>query len=74
MNYKIKRLVFFLSFDIALFALSMWVAFLLRFSGEIPAVFYSGAIKAGILLIILKIALLFVFKIYKVAWRFFSLK
>ena len=73
MNYKIKRLVFFLSFDFALFALSMWVAFLLRFSGEIPAVFYSGAIKAGILLIILKIALLFVFKIYKVAWRFFSL-
>lgn len=72
-SYKLKRLAFFLSFDVFLFALSIFVAFLLRFSGEIPGAFYEGAIKAGIVLTLLKIALFFVFKIYKVAWRFFSL-
>lgn len=70
---KNKRLIFFLSCDIVLIALSIFLAFELRFSGEIPKSFYMGMIKAGILLLMLKVAFLFIFRIYKVAWRFFSL-
>ncbi|EPV9389156.1 UDP-N-acetylglucosamine 4,6-dehydratase (configuration-retaining) [Campylobacter upsaliensis] len=70
---KNKRLIFFLSCDIVLIALSIFLAFELRFSGEIPKSFYMGMIKAGILLLVLKIVFLFAFRIYKVAWRFFSL-
>ncbi|EAJ7570871.1 UDP-N-acetylglucosamine 4,6-dehydratase (configuration-retaining) [Campylobacter upsaliensis] len=70
---KNKRLIFFLSCDILLIALSIFLAFELRFSGEIPKSFYMGMIKAGILLLVLKVAFLFIFRIYKVAWRFFSL-
>ncbi|EHE0558497.1 UDP-N-acetylglucosamine 4,6-dehydratase (configuration-retaining) [Campylobacter upsaliensis] len=70
---KNKRLIFFLSCDIVLIALSIFLAFELRFSGEIPKSFYMGMIKAGILLLVLKVAFLFIFRIYKVAWRFFSL-
>ncbi|MCR2104472.1 UDP-N-acetylglucosamine 4,6-dehydratase (configuration-retaining) [Campylobacter upsaliensis] len=70
---KNKRLIFFLSCDIILIALSIFLAFELRFSGEIPKSFYMGMIKAGILLLVLKVAFLFIFRIYKVAWRFFSL-
>uniref|UniRef100_UPI003AF856C7 UDP-N-acetylglucosamine 4,6-dehydratase (configuration-retaining) n=1 Tax=Campylobacter upsaliensis TaxID=28080 RepID=UPI003AF856C7 len=70
---KNKRLIFFLSCDIVLIALSIFLAFELRFSGEIPKGFYMGMIKAGILLLMLKVAFLFIFRIYKVAWRFFSL-
>ncbi|MCR2100224.1 UDP-N-acetylglucosamine 4,6-dehydratase (configuration-retaining) [Campylobacter upsaliensis] len=70
---KNKRLIFFLSCDIILIALSIFLAFELRFSGEIPKSFYMGMIKAGILLLVLKVVFLFIFRIYKVAWRFFSL-
>ncbi|MEB2816329.1 UDP-N-acetylglucosamine 4,6-dehydratase (configuration-retaining) [Campylobacter upsaliensis] len=70
---KNKRLIFFLSCDVILIALSIFLAFELRFSGEIPKSFYMGMIKAGILLLVLKIVFLFAFRIYKVAWRFFSL-
>ncbi|EOC5017854.1 UDP-N-acetylglucosamine 4,6-dehydratase (configuration-retaining) [Campylobacter upsaliensis] len=70
---KNKRLIFFLSCDIVLIALSIFLAFELRFSGEIPKSFYMGMIKAGLLLLVLKVAFLFIFRIYKVAWRFFSL-
>ncbi|MBZ7939227.1 MULTISPECIES: UDP-N-acetylglucosamine 4,6-dehydratase (configuration-retaining) [Campylobacter] len=71
--YKSKRLIFFLCFDIVLFSLSIYLAFSLRFSGDIANIFYQGMFKAGIILLFLKIAFLFIFRIYKVAWRFFSL-
>ncbi|MBK1991498.1 UDP-N-acetylglucosamine 4,6-dehydratase (configuration-retaining) [Campylobacter sp. 2018MI35] len=71
--YKSKRLIFFVCFDIFLFLLSIFLAFSLRFSGDIPDEFYHSMFKSGFILIILKILFLFIFKIYKVAWRFFSL-
>lgn len=73
MTHKSKRLAFFLSCDVLLFALAIFLAFELRFSGYIPNIFYEGMIKAGILLIALKFAFFAFFGIYKVAWRFFSL-
>lgn len=71
--FKSRRLVFFLLCDSLLFGLCIFLAFSLRFSGEIPKEFYQGMIKAGAILLLLKIFLLFLFRIYKVAWRFFSL-
>ncbi|NDJ27760.1 polysaccharide biosynthesis protein [Campylobacter sp. MIT 19-121] len=71
--YKSKRLIFFLCCDLILFALSIFLAFELRFSGDIPNIFYAGMFKAGVILLVLKIGLFFTFRIYKVAWRFFSL-
>lgn len=73
MTHKSKRLAFFLSCDIILFALAVFLAFELRFSGVIPNIFYQGMLKAGILLIALKLVFFALCGIYKVAWRFFSL-
>lgn len=73
MTHKSKRLAFFLSCDIVLFALAVFLAFELRFSGVIPNIFYQGMLKAGILLIALKLVFFALCGIYKVAWRFFSL-
>ncbi|TQR33789.1 UDP-N-acetylglucosamine 4,6-dehydratase [Campylobacter sp. MIT 99-7217] len=70
---KTGRLVFFLSADVLLCLLATFLAFELRFSGEIPQIFYEGMIKAGVILLVLKLLFLFAFRIYKVAWRFFSL-
>lgn len=73
MTHKSKRLTFFLACDIILFALAVFLAFELRFSGIIPNIFYQGMLKAGILLIALKLVFFALCGIYKVAWRFFSL-
>ncbi len=39
--YKSKRLAFFLTSDIVLILLSVYLAFSLRFSGDIPSYFLS---------------------------------
>ncbi|MCX2683212.1 nucleoside-diphosphate sugar epimerase/dehydratase [Campylobacter sp. MIT 21-1685] len=71
--YKSRRLIFFLICDTVFLSLSFFLAFSLRFSGDIPDIFYQGMLKAGFILLVLKIIFFFVLKIYKVAWRFFSL-
>lgn len=73
MTHKSKRLTFFLVCDFVLFALSIFLAFELRFSGTIPNIFYEGMLKAGVILMALKFAFFALFGIYKVAWRFVSL-
>ena len=73
MTHKSKRLAFFLSCDIILLPLCVFLAFELRFSGEIPALFYPALAKAAVILSLLKLAFLALFRIYSVAWRFFSL-
>ena len=73
MTHKSKRLTFFLCADVVLFALSVFLAYELRFSGYIPSIFYESLIKATLLLVFLKLMLFGLFGIYKVAWRFFSL-
>lgn len=71
--YKNKRLIFFLTWDIFLILLSVYLSFSLRFSGEIPSIFYNAVFKAAVFLLVLKLAFLFLFGIYRVRWRFFSL-
>ncbi|MCV3418310.1 UDP-N-acetylglucosamine 4,6-dehydratase (configuration-retaining) [Campylobacter lari] len=73
MDYKSKRLGFFLGADILLFVISIYLSFSLRFSADIPSEFYEGMFKSAVILILLKIIFLAFFRIYQVAWRFFSL-
>ena len=70
---KRRRIAFFLLCDTLIFTLSIYFAFLLRFSGDIPEIFIPGMIYSGVILIIIKIAMLWAFQIYRVPWRFFGL-
>jgi len=70
---KFKRSLFFLLADILLFFISFYLAFLFRFGFFIPNEFYEGFYDALPLLISLKLLFLWLFRIYHVAWRFFSL-
>ncbi|WP_096023945.1 MULTISPECIES: UDP-N-acetylglucosamine 4,6-dehydratase (configuration-retaining) [Campylobacter] len=70
---KRRRIAFFLLCDVIIFALSIYFAFLLRFSGDIPEIFIPGMVYSGVILIVIKIALLWAFQIYRVPWRFFGL-
>lgn len=70
---KTKRIAFFLISDIIIFAFSLYFSLLLRFSGEIPSLFYAGMVKATVFMALIKIFFLSFYKIYLVAWRFFGL-
>lgn len=70
---KLKRLIFFLSFDIFIFIASFYAAYLLRFSGIIPEYFKETLYISGAVMLSLKLFFMWIFKIYKVPWRFFGL-
>lgn len=70
---KRRRIAFFLLCDTLIFTLSIYFAFLLRFSGDIPEIFIPGMIYSGAILLAIKIAMLWAFQIYRVPWRFFGL-
>lgn len=69
-----RRFAFFVLSDIIIFILSVYFAFLLRFSGEIPDIFIPGMIKFGAIMLVLRLALTFKSGLYKVPWRFFALR
>ena len=70
---KLKRLAFFLTFDIVIFAASFYLAYLLRFSGVLPDYFRGGLVAGCATMVVLKLFFMWLFKIYKVPWRFFGL-
>lgn len=71
---KFKRSTFFLCCDILIFWVCIIISFMLRFSkGDIPNEFYKGLLLSGSVLVILKIVYLWLFRIYKVPWKFFGL-
>ena len=70
---KLKRLIFFLIGDIFIFAFSIYAAYLLRFNANIPDIYVQGLFVTAGFLIIFKLFFLWMFKIYKVPWRFFGL-
>ena len=68
-----KRILFFIISDIICSFFSLYLSYFFRFNYNIPANFFPGFYKTFIILTILKIIFLFIFKVYFVAWRFFSL-
>ena len=70
---KFSRFAFFLLGDILISILSVYIAFLLRFSGDIPNEFYKGALLSASSLTAIKIFYFWFLRIYLVPWRFFGL-
>ena len=70
---KFSRFAFFLLGDIFISILSVYIAFLLRFSGDIPNEFYKGAMLSASSLTAIKIFYFWFLRIYLVPWRFFGL-
>ena len=68
-----KRTIFFLFFDIVISILTLLLAYNLRFNFHIEVQFFRTFLLVAYVLIFLKILLFNYFKIYKVAWRYFSL-
>ncbi|CAA6820002.1 MAG: UDP-N-acetylglucosamine 4,6-dehydratase (EC [uncultured Sulfurovum sp.] len=70
---QLKRVFFFILFDILISIVTILLAYLLRFNFDIPIDFLESMFKMMLLFIPLKIIVFFFFKIYFIAWRFFGL-
>lgn len=70
---QLKRVSFFLILDILLSFFTLFLAYNLRFSFEVPFLFYEKITTIFLLIIVLKLVFLNYVKVYKVAWRYFSL-
>ncbi len=69
-----KRILFFVLSDFAISLITLYLAYALRFNFEIPKDFIEAFGAIFVLLFVLKLIFFSYFKIYMVAWRFFSLQ
>jgi UDP-N-acetyl-D-glucosamine 4,6-dehydratase len=69
-----KRALFFLIGDIVISFITLFFAYLLRFNFSIPKEYLINFWQIAFVLIFFKILFYYIFKLYFVSWRFFSLK
>lgn len=70
---SVKRIGFFLVSDIIISLFTLFFAYNLRFNFTVPETFMDNFFLIFILLISLKISIFIYFRLYRTAWRFFSL-
>lgn len=68
-----KRTVFFLVSDILIAIFSLYFAFLIRFDFSLPPQYVRLFVIAFPFFIFIKIALFYIFNLYKISWRYVSL-
>ena len=68
-----KRVIFFLLSDIVISILTLLLSYNLRFNFDVDKSYLKNFPEVAFVLIFLKTVSINYFKIYKVAWRFFSL-
>ena len=69
-----KRRAFFLIFDTLLICASLYLAFWVRFEGNVPAEYFPGFYYYLALAVVIKISTLAVFKVYNFSWGLFGLR
>lgn len=68
----IKRTIFFMVSDVFFIALSVWLAFLLRFDGKIPENYFPVVIKLSMLAVLFTIPVFYLKKLYFFSWSYVS--
>lgn len=71
---KFKRAFVFALLDVAVFALSMFAAFALRFDGDVPLKYERGIVIFFVLAIAPKLLANQGFRLYRLTWRFVSIR
>ncbi len=68
----LKRTLFFVLSDIFFVALSVWLAFLLRFDGNIPSQYFPFILRMAALAVIFIIPTFYLQKLYSFSWSYVS--
>ncbi len=69
----LKRIIFFLLFDFLLSLTSLYLSYNLRFNFDIPTDFLNNFFIIFFIIFFIKLSFFIYFKLYRTAWRFFSL-
>lgn len=69
----LKRIIFFLVFDFLLSLTSLYLSYNLRFNFDIPTDFLNNFFIIFFIIFFIKVSFFIYFKLYRTAWRFFSL-
>jgi len=69
----LKRVVFFLLSDTSISLFTLYLAYNLRFNFFVPKDFLSNFLNIFFILLTLKVLVFVYFRLYRTAWRFFSL-
>lgn len=69
-----KRRAFFLIFDTLFICASLYLAFWIRFEGNVPAEYFPGFYYYLLLAVVIKISTLVTFKVYNFSWGLFGLR
>jgi UDP-N-acetyl-D-glucosamine 4,6-dehydratase len=69
----LKRVWFFLIFDILLSSLTLFLAYNLRFNFHVESIYLNHFFRVFGVLVLLKLGMMAYFNIYRVPWRFVSL-
>lgn len=68
----VKRVIFFVAADIFFIAVSVWLAFLLRFDGQIPAQYNAFIVRIIALTVIFIVPVFYFKKLYFFTWSYVS--
>lgn len=68
----LKRTIFFIVADIFFISIAIWLAFLLRFDGQIPPQYNSFIVRMIVLAVIFTIPVFYFQKLYSFSWSYVS--
>lgn len=68
----LTRKLFFMAADIFFVVLSVWLAFLLRFDGQIPEQYFPFVFRMAVLAVVFTIPVFYFSKLYSFSWSFVS--
>jgi len=71
-NRRFARILFFLAFDIVLIALAVFLAFYLRFEGDIPVRHFSNIEGMIVLALVVTLPIFYFSRLYSFAWIYVS--
>jgi FlaA1/EpsC-like NDP-sugar epimerase len=69
-----KRSLFFLFGDAVLIFLALFLAFFLRYEGQIPSTVLANLGEYSLIIALIKFPIFYLFGLYRMSWRFVSLK
>ena len=68
-----KRVLFFLFFDILISFFTLNISYMLRFNFNVPKMFMEDFFSILFILVVMKVLIFINFRLYRTAWRYFSL-
>jgi len=72
LNQRKKKITFLLILDIALISLAIFLAFFLRFEGQIPSQYFLNILGMIVIAVVISLPIFYLYKLYSFSWSYVS--